>query len=529
LNRQFIHLLKLAPVSLFLVTLVFLLLLPTLNLLFSWNSVDTDIWQHFVKTILSELVINTTLLLLGVGIGTFLLGVSLAWLVVMIEFPGRKLFSWLLLLPFAMPAYVLAFVVLGAFDYGGAFQQFTQVLGLPYMDIREGVLGPALILTLVFYPYVYLLARTAFANQSITMIESARSLGYSSWGVFWKVSLPLARPAIVAGISLALMETLADFGTVALFNYNTLTLAIYSAWEDFRSLATAAQLATILMLIALLTFSVEKLSRGRRGYVQTSRLDTPPFNPSKRYKILAFGFVLLVLLAVLLLPTMQLSVWAYSVITEEWDERYWQWFGNTLLLSVIAVLITIVVALLLNSLEFSRRLPKPLMSLMGVARMGYALPGVVLAMGILGAMAWLNQWLSTQWFIGGLFGLLLAYSVRFLAVAYGPIQSRFQTIKPSIIEAARGLGAGPKRLVWEIYLPLLKAGLMTAAVLVFLDVSKELPATYILRPFGWDTLAIRIFELSAEALYERAAVPSLLLLFMGVVGLLILRRLNLFK
>ncbi|CAN8141520.1 membrane hypothetical protein [uncultured Thiomicrorhabdus sp.] len=175
-------------------------------------------------------------------------------------------------------------------------------------------------------------------------------------------------------------------------------------------MATAAQLATILMLIALLTFSVEKLSRGRRGYVQTSRLDTPPFNPSKRYKILAFGFVLLVLLAVLLLPTMQLSVWAYSVITEEWDERYWQWFGNTLLLSVIAVLITIVVALLLNSLEFSRRLPKPLMSLMGVARMGYALPGVVLAMGILGAMAWLNQWLSTQWFIGGLFGLLLAYS-----------------------------------------------------------------------------------------------------------------------
>lgn len=510
-------------------TLVFLLVLPSANLLFSWNSVDSEIWQHFADTILSELIGNTLWLLLGVGVGTTLLGVALAWLVVMVEFPGRRWFSWLLLLPFAMPAYVLAFVALGAFDYGGSLQLWMQTLGLPYFDIREGTLGPALILTLVFYPYVYLLARTAFANQSITMIESARSLGYSAWGVFARVSLPLARPAIVAGVSLALMETLADFGTVALFNYNTLTLAIYSAWEDFRSLATAAQLATILMLIALLTFGVEKLSRGRRGYVQTARLETPPFVPSKGLQWLAFSFVSAVLLAVLLLPTLQLSVWAYDVIVDEWDERYWQWFSNTLLLSLIAVFITILVALLLNSLEFSRRVSKPLSWMMQLARMGYALPGVVLAMGILGAMAWLNDWLATQWFIGGLFALLLAYSVRFLAVAYGPIQSRFQTIKPSIIEAARSLGAGPKRLVLEIYLPLLKAGLMTAAVLVFLDVSKELPATYILRPFGWDTLAIRIFELSAEGLYERAAVPSLLLLAMGVIGLWLLRRLGLYK
>jgi len=509
--------------------LVFLLILPVLNLMSAWGELDVSIWQHFNDTLLWELITNTLLLVLGVSLGTLVLGVSLAWFVVMVEFPGRKWLSWLLLLPFAMPAYVLAFVFLGALDYGGTVQLWLQPLGIGFFDIREGVLGPALVLSLVFYPYVYLLARSAFANQSMTMIESARIFGCSPWGVFWRVSLPLARPAIAAGVSLALMETLADFGTVALFNYNTLTLAVYSAWEDFRSLAAAAQLATLLMLFALLIFSVEKLSRGRRRYIQSQQLQTPPFVPSRSRQWAVTVGIIFVLLIVLALPVLQLVLWGYQTLAQEWDQRYWQWLNNTLILSVLAVSLTVSLALLLNALEQRYQTSSHLKFILTLTRLGYALPGVVLAIGIMGVMAWFNDWLGVSWFIGGIFALMLAYVVRFLAVAHGPIHSRFQNIKPSVIEAARNMGAGPSRLLIEIYLPLLKTGLATAAILVFLDISKELPATYLLRPFGWDTLAIRIFELSAEGLYERAAVPSLMLLALGILGLWLLRRLGLYK
>ncbi|BBP44678.1 iron ABC transporter substrate-binding protein [Thiosulfatimonas sediminis] len=516
------------PAWLLLATLVLLLLLPSLHLLSSWQEIDTELWQHFADSFLSELLVNTLLLVVAVAFGTLLLGVGLAWLVVMYEFPGRRWLSWLLLLPFAMPAYVLAFVFLGTFDYGGTFQQWLRPYGIEYFDIREGVFGPALVLTLVFYPYVYLLARTAFANQSISMIESARILGCSPSQVFWRVSLPLARPAIAAGVSLALMETLADFGTVALFNYSTFTTAIYSVWEDFRSLAAAAQLSTLLLLVALLLLGVEKYSRGRRSFVQQARLDQPPFSLKVWQQWFVSGLVWFVLLVVLIIPVIQLSIWAYQSVLAEWDSRYLEWFNSTLILSISAALATVFMALLLNVLR-KRFASRPLRTALLLARLGYALPGIVLAIGIMAVMAWFNSLFATTWFIGGLFALYLAYMVRFIAVAYGPIESRLDTIRPSVIEAARNMGAGSVRLVWEIYLPLLKPGLIAAFILVFLDISKELPATYLLRPFGWDTLAIRIFELSAEALYERAAVPSLLLLLMGVVGLLILRRLNLFK
>lgn len=516
------------PAWLVLASLVLLLLLPTIHLATSWQIIDYELWQHFADNLLSELIINTLLLVLAVAFGTILLGVSLAWLVVMYEFPGRRWLSWLLLLPFAMPAYVLAFVFLGTFDYGGTFQQWIRPIGIEYFDIREGVFGPALVLTLVFYPYVYLLARTAFSNQSISMIESARILGCSPIQVFWRISLPLARPAIAAGVSLALMETLADFGTVALFNYATFTTAIYSVWEDFRSLAAAAQLSTLLLFFALLVLGIEKYSRGRRSYVQQARLENPPFQLKPWQQWFLSAMVWFVLLIVLIVPVTQLGIWAYHNVVDEWDSRYIDWFYNTLLLSLTAALATVLMALLLNVLR-KRFSNKPLQLLLLSARLGYALPGIVLAIGIMGVMVWFNELLSTNWFIGGLFALYLAYMVRFVAVAYGPIESRLDTIRPSVIEAARNMGANATRLLWEIYLPLLKPGLIAAFILVFLDISKELPATYLLRPFGWDTLAIRIFELSSEALYERAAVPSLLLLLMGVIGLLILRRLNLFK
>lgn len=517
------------PVNLVLGFLLIILLLPTLQLLSGWFTTDSQLWQHFADTLLLDLVGNTAMLLLGVSIGTLLLGVGLAWLVVMFEFPGRRWLSWLLLLPFAMPAYVLAFVFLGVFDYSGNVQQTLSQIGWQPIDIRDGVWGPALVLSLVFYPYVYILSKSAFSNQSITHIETARSLGCGANCIFWRVSLPLARPAIAAGLSLALMETLADFGTVQLFNYATFTTAIYSAWEDFRSLAVAAQLSSLLLVFALVLLGTERLTRGKRRYTQQNRLTKPPFELTRMQRwalsLSIWGFLALTLG----IPLVQLLIWASQTLQQEWDSRYIDWFNNTLMLSVLAALIIVSFALFLNAVQSQRHASRLLRFSIEVGKMGYALPGIVLAIGIMGLLAMLNNWLGTQWFLGGLFALLLAYLVRFMAVAYGPVQSRFLNIKPSIIEAARNMGASRWRLAWQIYLPLLKPGILSALLLVFMDVSKELPATYLLRPFGWDTLAIRIFELSAEGLYERAAIPSLLLLLIGILGLWIMKRLGVIK
>ncbi|WP_319381685.1 iron ABC transporter permease [Thiomicrorhabdus sp.] len=506
-----------------------MLLLPLGYLFTSWLNFDGQLWKHFSDHLLSELILNTLLLVIAVAIGTLVLGTALAWFIVMYDFPGRRWLNWLLLLPFAMPAYVLAFVFLGTFDYGGTFQQWLHhTLSLGYFDIREGVLGPALVLTLVFYPYVYLLARTAFANQSVAMIENARILGCSPTQVFWRLGFPLARPAIAAGVSLALMETLADFGAVSLFNYATLTTAVYSVWEDFHSLAAAAQLSTLLLLFALLFLGVEKLSRGRRAFTQQANIQHPPFTLKRRQQWLLSLSIWLLVAIVLIIPVLQLGIWSYQALLEEWDSRYLDWLSNTLTLSISAAFFTVLAALLMNILR-KKTANKPIRAFLFTARLGYALPGVVLAIGIMGVMAWFNHQLNSNWFIGGLFALYLAYLVRFIAVAYGPVESRMQTIRPSIIEAARNMGADSTRLLTEIYLPLLKPGLIAAFILAFLDISKELPATYLLRPFGWDTLAMRIFELSSEGLYQRASIPSLVLLAIGITGLIILRRLKLFR
>ena len=509
--------------------LLLILLLPTLQLFTGWFNSDPELWQHFAAALLPELVSNTLLLLLGVALGTLVLGVGLAWLVVMVDFPGRQLFSWLLLLPFAMPAYVLAFVFLGLFDYSGPLQQFLSTYGWQPVDIREGVMAPIVVLSLVFYPYVYILSKSAFANQSITTIETARSLGCGGLCVFWRISLPLARPAIAAGLGLALMETLADFGAVSLFNFATFTTAIYSAWEDFRSLAVAAQLATLVLLLALLLLGVERITRGKRRFTQQTKITQPPFEVSKAKQwMLSIGFAGFMMLA-LGLPLLQLGIWAVQTLHLEWDSRYWDWLFNTLILSVLAAMIIVSVAVFMSSQQVLYSHVRWLQWALELGKMGYALPGIVLAIGVMGALTAFNQSFNTQLILGGLWALLLAYLVRFIAVAHGPVYSRFLSIKPSIIEAARNMGASQSRLVWQIYLPLLKPGLLSAGLLVFLDVSKELPATYLLRPFGWETLAIRIYELSADGLYERAAVPSLLLLLVGFMGLWLMKRFGLIK
>lgn len=506
-------------------------LAPILVVLLSWSSDQTAIWQHLIATQLSSLLRNTLVLLLGVGVLVSLLGISLAWLVVMCDFPGRGRFEWLLMLPLAMPAYVLAFVVLGLFDFSGPLQTFLRAhTGWQLLDVRHEFTVIA-VLSLVLYPYVYMLARGAFLSQSSDTIEAARSLGASSWGAFFRVALPMARPAIIAGLSLALMETLADFGTVAIFNYDTFTTAIYKAWFGFFSLQAAAQLASLLLLFVALTLLAEKQLRGKRRFVQGARLHHHfRHRLSRPMAWLASGYCTLVLLIAFVLPVGQMLLWAVELGRAQLDARFFSLLWHSLWLALMAAAITVAIAMLL---AFSRwRATAHQRAFFDLAQLGYALPGSVLAVGIVISFTVLekNLLFPVQAFwgmeprsllVGTVLALLAAYSIRFLAVASGPLDASLLRIKPSIPDAARTLGAKPVELLWRVYLPMLRPGLITAAILVFVDVIKEMPATLLLRPYGWDTLAVRIYEMTSEGEWQRAALPALTIVLLGLLPVII--------
>lgn len=495
---------------------------------------DTQVWRHLAATTLPELLRNTLVLTLGVGGGVLLLGTLLAWLTAMCEFPGRRLFDWALMLPLAVPAYVLAFVAVGLLDYGGPLQTTLRAwLGpgrwLPPIRSEGGVIG---VMVLAFYPYVYLLARGAFLTQGRRMLETGRVFGLGPVAAFLRVTLPVARPALAAGTALALMETLADFGTVAVFNYDTFTTAIYKAWFGFFSLQTAAQLALLLLAFVGLALYLEKRLRGRARYEVALR-----HGRDHRYGLRgwqAAGATLLCL-AVLtlgfLVPAGQLAWWAWQVWAQELDARYLSFLFNTVTLAVLAAGVTTFAALLLS---YTYRLrPDPLTrGAVRVATLGYALPGSVLAVGIMLSFVWidrrlhewLGEWLAGPLLTGSVAALVLAYVVRFMAVAYGPVDSAFERIKPSILQVARCLGAGNLEILRRLSIPMLRTGLVSALLLVFVEVMKEMPATLLLRPFGWTTLATRIFELTSEGEWERAALPALTLVAVGLIPVALLVR-----
>ena len=508
---------------------VLMALAPLIVILWSWSSDQTEIWQHLIATQLSTLLRNTLVLVIGVGIGVTLLGVSLAWLTVMCEFPGRRWLDWGLMLPMAMPAYVLAFVVLGIFDFAGPLQQGLHGwLGSEYryIDMRHEAVVIA-VLVLVFYPYVYMLARSAFLAQSTDMMEAARVLGASRWRAFFCVALPMARPAIIAGSSLAIMETLADFGTVAVFNYDTFTTAIYKSWFGLFNLQAAAQLASLLLLFVALALLAEKQSRGSRSYTQSGRKQhrfRQQLSPFKA--LIASAFCSVVLLIAFVFPVLQLLQWVLADGLDAIDGRYLNLLWRTLLLGGCAAVLTVALALLL---AFGRRRAKArLRTFYDLATLGYALPGSVLAVGVMLLFAFLDNQLIMSvldllglppkpLLLGSVFALLAAYWVRFLAVANGPVDSSLQRIRPSIPEAARSLGTSSWSLLWQVYVPILRPGLLTAMVLVFVVVMKEMPATLLLRPYNWDTLAVRIYEMTSEGEWQRAALPALTLILVGLL------------
>lgn len=515
-----------------------LIFIPIAVILSSFFMPANEVWQHLVETTLSGLLINTFWLSVGVVAGTSLLGVSLAWFTAVYEFPGSRFFSWALLLPLAIPAYVTAFVVLGLFDYTGPVQTSlrswfgSELAWFPDLYGRGGVI---VVMTLAFYPYVYLMARNAFLTQGKRLLEVAQSLGLSRQQGFFKVALPMARPWIAGGIMLTLMETLADFGTVAMFNYDTFTTAIYKAWFGMFSLPAASQLASLLIIIVFVLIIIEQQFRVRMRFAETkksSRADRILLSDKKARVVTCFAAS--VLFFAFVLPIMQLSIWAANSLIQSSDQRYLEFLLHSVLLSIIATLITCFIAILL---VYSVRLYSDILTRIAVriATIGYALPGAVLAVGIFIPLTWLDaqlsEWLlmlfqiETDLLIQGTLGvMLIAYMIRFLAVGHYPIDSAMQRITRNMDEAAMGFGLTSWAVLRSIHLPVLKTGIFTAATLVFVDVMKEMPITLMTRPFGWDTLAVRIFALTSEGEWEHAALPAVTLVLAGLIPITLLMR-----
>ncbi len=513
---------------------------PVLVIVASLLQPYSSAWQHLADTVLGDYLTNSALLMLGVGVGTFLLGVSAAWLTAMCEFPGRRFFTWALLLPMAIPAYIIAYTYTGLLDFGGPVQSaLRDTFGWGYGDyyfpeIRS--LGGAIcMLSLVLYPYVYLLVRVAFLEQSTAVLEASRSLGKTPWQTLFQVALPMARPAIVAGLSLALMETLADYGTVEYFGVSAFTTGIFRTWYGLGELGTAAQLSAVLLLFVFVLIVLERWSRRRmRFHHHAAQAEPSRIQLSGVRAALAFGLALTIFSFGFLLPAGQLSVWVVGSWQSGASENFLNLVVNSFALAAVAALACLALALLLG---YGKRLHPGSVEqgAVRISSMGYAVPGTVIAVGVLIPFAWLDTAiddLARQWFnvstglllSGTLFALVFAYVVRFLSVSLQSVEAGLAKIRPSIDESARSLGRSPGGVLRDIHLPMLRGSLLTALLLVFVDVLKELPTTLILRPFNFNTLAVRTYELASDERLAEAALPALAIVAIGLLPVILLTR-----
>ena len=496
---------------------------------------DEAIWQHLLSFALPELLTNTAVMLLGVSAGVLLIGVSLAWLVAVYEFPGRRLFNWALMLPLAMPAYVLAFAQVGILEFSGPVQSLLR----PYFDNMRwfpqvrSTWGLILVMSLSFYPYVYLLSRNAFATMGRRALEVGQSLGLSRREGFWRIALPMARPWIMGGLLLVVMESLADFGTVAVFNYDTFTTAVYKAWFALFSLDTAKQLASLLVLMVFVMLVLEQRSRGRRAYSQAGRgAPAPRIVLAGWHGWAAAAAASAVLLLAFVLPLLQLGYWASRDFASQFSADFLTYAWRSVLLSLLAAGLVTFLALLLCYVV-RREGSRAFKLAARVATLGYAIPGTVLAVGVFVPVAWLdNQIIAlmgwegevTAVFKGTLLAMLVAFVARFLAVAYSSVESAMNRITRSHDEAARNLGVSGWALLRRVYLPLLSGGLFSGVLMVFVDVMKEMPITLMTRPFGWDTLSVRVYNMTSEGMWDQAALPAIAIVLAGLLPVILLSR-----
>lgn len=501
-----------------------------------------DTWQHITTYLLPRYVRNSLFLMVGVGSIVSVIGISTAWLVSMCRFPGRRVFEWALLLPLAMPAYILAYTYTDFLQFAGPLQSllrdtFEWSKGDYWFPEIRSRNGATVMLALALFPYVYMLARSSFLEQSSTILEASRSLGRGPWQSFFSISLPLARPAIVAGVALTLMETLGDFGTVDYFAVQTFATGIYRHWVSFdaQSKIAAAQLASMLLGFVLMLVLLERMSRRHHRYQQqpsSSRYKGLSTYHLRSFRAVAAWLVCFTpILLGFILPAILLLNMALTNPSLSLSSNLIFYARNTLLLATIAAVITVITALII---AYSVRLqPTHLNKLLSqLAAIGYAVPGSVIAVGVLLSMTLLNdslanllQWLGSNRdiFIGGsVITLVFAYVVRFLAVAHGGIESSLAKITASMDDAARSLGYNRLRSLWHVHAPMLKNSLFTAMLLVFVDVSKELPATLIVRPFNFETLAVRTYRLATDERLVESSGLALAIVLVGIIPVIIL-------
>lgn len=500
------------------------------------------IWAHLLSTVLPSYVGNTLILMTGVGIGTFLIGTGAAWVVTTRRFPGRVIFEWALLLPLAMPAYVIAFIYTDALEFAGPLQSMLrEIFGWQtprdywFPEIRS-LGGAILMMSLVLYPYVYLTARAAFLEQSLHLIDAGRTLGRGPYANFFTLTVPLARPAIVIGLTLALMETLNDFGTVDFFAVNTLTLGIFDVWFNMNNLAGAAQIATLMLVFVLMLILFERYGRRRQKFHQSGRrlghrgqLALSPGNAA-----LAFVGCFVPVALGFLFPALVLAKMTLFDADSEATAGFSAAAVNSLTLAGTAAVVATVVALFL---AYGMRLRRNalLIGATRVASIGYAVPGAVLAIGVLTPFAWLdnsvdaffeaNFGISTGLILSGtIAAVTFGYVVRFLALSLGSVETGLERVTPNIDGAARTLGHSPASVLTRIHIPMLRSSLLTAVLLVFVDSMKELPMTLILRPFNFETLATQVHQFAKAEQFEAAAPGALAIVAVGILPVILLSR-----
>ena len=520
--------------------LAFVVALPVLIIVASvYGSGSGDTWAHLWDTVLAKYVVNSLILMVGVGTLTLILGVPAAWFTAVCEFPGRRLFVWLLPLPLAFPAYIIAYTYTGLLDYPGPVQSFIRdVTGWGRGDywfppIRS--LGGAIVmLGLVLYPYVFLLARAAFLERSAATLEVSRTLGYGVRRSFFRLAIPLARPAIATGVSLALMETLADYGTVQYFGVSTFTTGIFRTFYGFDDITAASQLSAALLFFVFLLIVLERYSRRKARYDTGSAARFEHrIRLSGGHAAWAWLSCALPVVLGFILPGAVLLKWAVG--DADWGgSSFLILIWNSFYLAALAAVIAVACALVLGYARRNRN-TRLVRASVGVSGLGYAIPGAIVAIGVIVPLAWLDHRLIdlAQSLTGAQIGLVLsgsivallfAYTVRFLAISLGAVQNGLDKIKPSLDYATRSLGRRPIQVLAEIHVPLMRSTVLTALLIVFVDVMKELPATLILRPFDFNTLAVRAYELASDERLADAAAPSIMIVLVGVVPVILLSR-----
>ncbi len=522
------------------VAIALIVSIPVLSVLSSIFLPSSDVWQHLKSTVLTEYIKNSLLLVIGVSFGTLIIGITTAWLCSVCEFPGRKFFSWLLLLPLAFPPYIIAYTYTGLLDFSGPAQSFLRELfdwgyGDYWFPEIRSLSGAIAMLSLVLYPYIYLLTRTAFSEQSTSFREASHILGIGLSNTFLKVALPLARPAIIAGLTLVAMETLADYGTVHYFGVPTFTTGIFRTWFGLGDRIAATQLASLLLLCVFLVIIIERYSRQSEKYHNLSgakKNTRYPLSGSKA--ILAIIICSIPVVIGFIIPAIQLFSWALKTAPDIINSSFIELIFNTVKLALIVAVLVVFTA---TFLAYGKRVSSHFIVTYSVntSTMGYAVPGIIIAVGVLLPFAWfdnaLDTWLGNNFGIssgllltGTLASLIFAHVVRFMAIGLNSVDASLAKIHRNVDDAAQLLGRKTFDRFLTVHLPLIRSGVLTAALLVFVEVIKELPATLVLRPFNFNTLAVRTYELASDERLADSACSALLIVAVGIIPILILNR-----